>query len=147
MTTLEEIISDIESAGRKDALRFEPHVYARTGQGKYAEAVNLAKSRNKCSYETARVIVSMSYAKFQIMGFNLYDPNGLNYPNSIGEYLSDDMQQAYTFRVFCEKRGIYFMVEELYDEAMRLRFATVYNGPGAPKVYAEKIASRLPGVA
>lgn len=141
--TLESIISDIESANNRYAMRFEPHVYQRTGAGKYGEAVTLAKARNKCSFETARVIVATSWSKFQIMGFNLYDPHGLDYPGCIGEYLNDDMQQAHTFRTFCERRGIYFMIEELQDEANIMRFATVYNGPGNPTAYAEKIRQRL----
>ena len=143
MLTLESIISDIESAGRKDALRFEPHVYARTGEGKYSVMVALAKERNRCSFETARVIVSMSVGKFQIMCFNLYDPTGIDYPGSVIAYGNDDMVQAGTFRTFCQRRNIYFSVQDLHDEALRLRFAEVYNGPGAPADYAKKIAARL----
>lgn len=141
MKTLEDIISDIESAGNRFAMRFEPHVYERTQTStRYEAAVNLAKARNKCSRSTACVIVSMSWGKFQIMGFNLYDPDGLNYPNSVGEYMSSDMDQAATFRTFCQARNIYFSPGDLLDEALALRFARVYNGADE---YAKKIASRL----
>lgn len=146
MTTLESIISDIESAGNRFAMRFEPHVFARTGEGKYGVMVSLAKERNKCSFDTARVIVSMSYGAYQIMGFNLYDPHVIDYPKSVGAFLSDDMVQAGTFRAFCQRRNIYFPVKDLYDESVRLRFAEVYNGPATPHAYAKKIASRLPAV-
>lgn len=144
MLTLEEVIADIESAGRRDALRFEPHVFERTGNSnRYEPMVNVAKVRNRCSRDTARVIVSMSAGRFQIMGFNLYDPAGLDFPGTIGTYLNDDMIQAATFRTFCQRKNIYFTVEDLQNEALRLRFAEVYNGPGAPAVYAKKIAARL----
>jgi len=141
MTTLEAIISDIESGGNRYALRFEPHVYERAQTlNRYAPMVNLARGRNKCSLETARVIIATSWGKFQIMGFNLYDPNGINYPDPVGVYLNDDMVQAATFRVFCQARSIYFTVDDLRDPAFALCFAKVYNGADE---YAKKIEQRL----
>jgi hypothetical protein len=141
MTTLEAIISSIESAGNRYAMRFEPHVYERTQtSSRYEPMIELARVRNKCSRQTACVIVATSWSKFQIMGFNLYDPHGLNYPDCVGAYMGDDMAQAATFRAFCEKRNIYFTPEDLQDEALALRFAQIYNGADE---YAKKIAQRL----
>ncbi len=141
MVTLESIISDIESAGNRYAMRFEPHVYERTQiTTRYDAAVNAAKARNKCSLETARVIVATSWGKFQVMGFNLYDPNGLNYPGFVGAYTNSDTDQVATFKTFCQAKNIYFTPSDLLDDALALRFARVYNGADE---YAKKITERL----
>jgi len=141
MLTLEELIADIESAGNKYAMRFEPHVFDRTQSStRYGVMVNIARARNKCSRDTARVIISTSWGKFQIMGFNLYDPASLDYPSSVGQYMATDTDQAETFKTFCLNKGIYFSISDLLDEALALRFARTYNGADE---YAKKIMSRL----
>lgn len=141
MNTLEELISDIESGGNQYAMRFEPLVYERTqNSNRYEAMVNVAKSRNKCSRATACMIVATSWGKFQIMGFNLYDPSSLDYPHSVGQYMADTDDQAGTFKTFCQRKNIYFSVTDLLDETLALRFARVYNGADE---YAKRIASRL----
>jgi hypothetical protein len=140
--SLEAIIADIESAGNNFAMRFEPGVYARTQiQTRYGNMIDAAKLRNRCSRETAKIICSVSWGRFQIMGFNLYDQLGLNYPFSVGQFMSDADAQAQLFRQFCEARKIYYSVLELQSNpAAVTRFAKIYNGSTA---YADKIFPRL----
>jgi hypothetical protein len=149
MKTLEDIISQIESGDNLYAMRFEPHVFERMHQtNRYGAAVAVAKQQNRCTLETARVICATSWGRFQIMGFNLYDPAlGEPFPflNPIGAYLESIIWQSRHFKAFCDKKDILFTVEELIgDPAKVLKFARTYNGADE---YAAKIQSQLIGVA
>jgi hypothetical protein len=121
------IIQRIESSGGpldNFALRFEPRVYSGAKDGNTLTRIS---ARNHCTFETARVLYSMSFGAFQMMGFNLY--GFLNIQIPIGEYLSRTTIQDQTFAEFCFKKHIaYTGVELRYDSQKRSHFADVYNG-------------------
>ena len=136
---LERLIADIESAGRFDAMRFEPHVYKRATAGAYGNSVALARRVNKVSLATARMIVATSWGGFQIMGFNIYTSESDSV--GIGAFLRDTEIQRQYFRAYVIKRNIAYTVDELRDETKRRDFARKYNGDA--DAYAALIAARL----
>lgn len=141
--SLEYIIADIESHNDPLAIRFEPGVYIRTQSqaARFDPMVELAKTRNNCTHETAKIICSISWGAFQIMGYNLYERHGLNYPFGALHFASDGEAQAQMFRLFCEARSIYFSLEELQTNQQNvLTFAKSYNGS---LEYANEINKRL----
>lgn len=138
LPSIAQVIAHVESAGRGDAMRFEPAVYERALAGSYGPQVAAAVTAHKCSQATARVIVSTSWGKFQLMGFNLY-PNltGL----SVAAFMSTPQDPAFG-KFLAIKRLDHFTAQQLFsDLAARLSFATVYNGPGNPQAYADLILS------
>ena len=137
---LPNLISEIESSHRPVAIRFEPHVYSRTGDGRYAEAVEAARDVHGISFDTARMVVSTSWGFYQIMGFNLWAPRnvgGLEYKATYFDFLDDVEVQNNCFKMFCEDRKIYFSIEQMAKEkSVRELFAKKYNGSIK---YADKI--------
>jgi hypothetical protein len=125
---VEKLIADIESAGKFYTMRFEPHVYERTKQNIYSDAVNRARQVNQVSLATARMIVSTSWGGFQIMGFNLYDKNVIDLHLPVGIFLKDKSLQRAAFWKYCKARNIAYTVNELRDETKRRDFARKYNG-------------------
>lgn len=138
MVTLGMIIARIESADNSQAIRFEPAVYARIHTNLFADKIiSNIRSIHHCTYETAAVIYSTSYGKYQIMGNALYDPSFLDLKDNIFEYCSfdtygeyNDVEQAQldTFTNFVIARKINFTPQQLLDQNLRNQFAIHYNG-------------------
>lgn len=143
--TVVQVIAYVESKGDSFAYRFEPLTYASTlnTQGKTAMQQILAQivKVHNCSYQSARVIYSSSFGKYQIMGFNLYGQ--LNVQKSFGEFMTDDSLQDLAFNTFLKQKNIASItVDQLAtDKNTRIKFGNIYNGNGND--YAGSIVSAL----
>lgn len=140
--TFPELIARVESAGRYDAMRFEPLTFARWLAWRSSRAT-LARIMlaNRCSAPTAHVIACTSWGAFQIMGFNLYSENIAC--GSVGNFLASKTAQLTQFAKFCEQNHCVYTLDDMHDESKRLAFARVYNGPGNPTAYAARILECL----
>lgn len=122
---LSDVVAETESAGKIDAMRFEPSVFQR-----------LAPQRNIVRYgsteimtlETSRVLGSMSFGAYQIMGYNLYGV--CQYARPLTEYLTNESQQLFSFAKFIEHGKFDDNEFEVYVENndLLLRFSKFYNG-------------------
>jgi hypothetical protein len=133
-----DVIDLIESNNGRADLRFEPGQYAKKSTHAFRTIAAIINA-NGCSMETAHVIYSCSWGAFQIMGFNLYDPDDIACKVSVFEFVADMDRQRLAFFVFLHRVGIAFSLADLRDPVKRLHFATVYNGPGNAQIYADKI--------
>jgi hypothetical protein len=137
-----DVVDLIESNDGRAELRFEPAQYAKKLQHNY-RAISAIIKANGCSNETAHVIYSCSWGAFQIMGFNLYDPDDIGCTVSVFDFVCDMDRQRAAFYVFLHRAGIAFSIADLRDPAKRLHFAAVYNGPANAENYAAKISRAL----
>lgn len=135
--TLADVIARVEADAFLEAIRFEPYVYA----NHYFTGAMIAQCRaaNHCNIATARVLLSMSYGEFQIMGFNLYDAATCNYKLAIGDYLTSKLAQCKALQAFLESDHIAYSAQEMLDPNKRQHFAEKYNGPGNVAEYSAKI--------
>ena len=128
--TLADLIAQVESNGNQYAVRFEPHF---TPSDR-----NIFKMANlcKCSNETARVLCSMSFGYYQIMGNNLISLDLMITPFQFMAYTGQEIYfNRYCIRNNCE----YTLDDVINDESKRLDFARKYNGPGNVEAYAQRI--------
>ena len=139
MNKLAAVVSQVESAGFPYAQRYEPGVFA--GFAIAPAAISAAATGNHCSAVTARVLCSISFGLFQIMGFNLY--GFLGWKQSVATFLYDTEQQLSTFADFCQHSGVNPATFDFTDEAQLEHFARVYNGPGDIPNYVSKMKAAL----
>lgn len=138
MSDTASVIAQIESGDNPQAMRFEPLVYANAAGA--ALGAKIAKIHG-CSGRTAEMIYATSWGAYQIMGITLYD---LGYAKTVFDFVAAPNDQRAMFDAFCASRGIAFTIDQLRDsEALRLRFATKYNGPGNITDYAARIAAEI----
>jgi hypothetical protein len=148
---LERVVALVESGNNPEAFRFEPTVFAHeklTDDHSPEAAAKLILDTEKlheCSPDSARVILSSSWGKYQLMGFNLWP---LGYMGTIWEFLSKPADQDLMFEEFVLEGGFY--QSELDDagwlltaETRALSFARFYNGLGNPQAYLEKLQAGL----
>lgn len=132
--TVDQVIAYVESKGDSFAYRFEPLTYASTlnTQGKTAMQQILAQivKVHNCSYQSARVIYSSSFGKYQIMGFNLYGQ--LNVQKSFGEFMADDSAQYIAFNSFLIRKNLsnIYISDLAGSKVTRIKFGNIYNGNG-----------------
>jgi hypothetical protein len=140
-TTLGTIIAWIESNDDTQALRFEPTVYQRIHADLFADKI-IANIRriHQCTYETAAVIYSTSYGKYQIMGNALYDPSFLNMPITFFDFVNKLSAQDTAFTRFVESHKIDFTPQQLLNVNNAQTFAIHYNGSPS---YANNIKASL----
>jgi hypothetical protein len=141
IVTLGTIIAWVESKGDPHAIRFEPNVEARIHKNIFKDKI-VANIRaiHKCTFETACVIYSSSFGKYQIMGDVIYDPEFVNFSDDIFAFCNDDAAQDKAFSLFTHYKNIAFEPSELLTVDNRLKFAIRYNGsPG----YAHNIEDAL----
>ncbi|MEM1724369.1 MAG: hypothetical protein QXS69_02675 [Candidatus Aenigmatarchaeota archaeon] len=90
-----KIIAYVESNNNPHAIRFERKILASLEGSKYrrkpAKIITKIQDINKCSIDTARVIYSSSFGKYQIMGFNIY--GFLDYQFDIATFLCTEEHQ------------------------------------------------------
>lgn len=99
---LSEIIAHVESDNNKLAFRFEEELYKQYDAKKVGRRVfNYVKRIHNCSDNSAKVILSSSWGKYQILGINLY--NICSIGKTVFEYLYDENLQDQTFQVFIDK--------------------------------------------
>lgn len=143
--TLGTIIAYIESSDNQQALRFEPRIHERIHDTLFSDKIvaNIRKIHN-CTFETACVIYSTSFGKYQIMGNVLYDETFINQKATIFSYCTISsigaLAQDADFYAFCKHRSISFSVRELLELNNRQKFAIRYNGGLS---YATSIAGTL----
>lgn len=130
ITTVAELIAQAESSGNKFAVRYEP---------KHAPDIQFVKEMMdacRCSFATAYVMCQCSWGLYQIMGDELMEKKLGVSPMA---YCNDVETQNYFFlQVLQEKRLDHYTLQDiLTNESARLDFATKYNGPGQPEVYAQ----------
>lgn len=149
MHPVSDIIAQVESGARLEAVRFEPAKWAHYLTVPSAAEVAICAHWNECSQDTARAICATSYGRFQMMAANLYAPaslGGFGYEKPILRFWADtDGDQLAAFDWFLKARRIDDITAAALesDAPSRLRFATVYNGPGAPAAYAQSILSAI----
>lgn len=144
---LAEVVAIVESDGNSSAIRFEPGVYAtfKLTDDQTANSIGALirqiEGIHNCSPDTARVILSSSWGRFQVMGETLY---GNGYGSGIVAYLSSDADQIASFETFCRFAGM--ADADLADcswllgtDPRALQFATRYNGPGQPTEYLARL--------
>jgi len=78
-----KIIAYVESNYNPYAIRFEKNIFASLEGSKYRQKpvkiLSLIQEINKCNNDTAKMIYSTSFGKYQIMGYNIYGTCGYKY--------------------------------------------------------------------
>ena len=147
MITLAQVIARVESADNPYALRFEPATYLNIGQSRFDIARERAKLANKVSTDTANVILSTSWGRFQIMGFNLYAKEST--PGIIAFAVSDSAQKI----ALASMLAPWAMSPDedaswILSSPDRLAaFATRYNGPGNVADYSLRLVGAYKALA
>jgi hypothetical protein len=142
---LRRIIRSIESSGNNHAMRFERKIFNRITNAPNPLIESAIVKANSCTYDTARVIYSMSWGAYQIMGFNLYSGNSIARNCSICDFLTDLTLQNDAFDAYCISRGINFSVEEMLNDPAKLKqFAVTYNGAESYADLIVSAAKRIP---
>ncbi len=133
ITTLADLIAQVESDGNQYAVRFEPHYTPKDQNTSKMAAIC------KCSNETARILCSMSFGYYQIMGDNLIS---LDLNVSPFEYMNaPTIQSIFLNRFLIRNNCEYTLGDIVNDEESRLDFAKKYNGPGNVDAYAARMLS------
>jgi len=128
-TILADLIAQAESSGNQFASKFEPAHDPRIS------FVHQMVSIAKCNFETAKILCSMSFGLYQIMGDELMDLDLTRHPF---DYAGDIRLQAEFFNRYCIRNNCEYTLDDVInDETKRLDFAKKYNGPGQPDVYAK----------
>lgn len=136
---LADLIARIESSRNSHAIRFERKTFARiTNQG-YTPVLSTIQAIHHCSSDTARVLYSMSFGFYQIMGFNLWG-RALQYDKDAFSFIDSPADQKTMFFKFLDSIHQNITVDSLRDETSRNAFAIAYNGSTA---YADKIIDLL----
>jgi hypothetical protein len=129
--TLANLIATVESSNNPRAVRFEP---THKPQQRF---IALLVDAIHCSEDTARMFCMSSWGLYQIMGDELVSQGFRGWP---GDYCENQDVQLLHFSEFCSAAGIdYSLADVVSDSAKRLNFATHYNGPGMPQVYANNM--------
>ena len=133
ITTLAELEAMVESNNNALAVRFEPlHV-------PQPHFVLTMKSLAFCSFDTAKILCSMSWGKYQIMGDVLVSL-GLNI--SPLAYIHDNAMQDDFFHRFIAADHLQMdLVDILTNPTKRALFARLYNGPGNIAAYEARMIS------
>jgi len=131
ITTLAQLISQVESNGNPLAIRFEP---AHTPSNKFImPMMGIAH----CNYNTAKNLCSMSWGEFQIMGDELI-ALGLEV-SPLAYVLNTAMQADFFSRYVLADHLTLTLADVLTDSTKRHIFARLYNGPGNVDGYCLRI--------
>lgn len=129
--TLANLIAHVESSNDQFAVRFEPAHHPKP------EFVEKLAKQCELSWNTAEVLCCMSFGLYQIMGDELISL-GLNASPIF--YCSSAPTQDFYFQKYLNANNINYSLEDVInDQAKRLHFATIYNGPGNPQGYAARM--------
>lgn len=133
MLTLSRLVAQVESDNHHTAVRYEP-------RWKYTTQECLLKFHRahrplRMTDDTARVLLSCSWGKYQIMGSNLYD---MGYSSPLVEFAASEYLQDSWFHQFVQLRGINYTLDEIInDKTKREHFAYRYSGDKT--VYAARL--------
>lgn len=121
------IIARIESRGNYSAIRFERRVFNAITNAGGNKITDRIRSIHSCSQDTAKVLYSMSFGAYQIMGFNIWGI--LEYSHKYIDFINDKSAQNNCFQSFLLQKAIAFSPEEMArDPDKALKFAIRYNG-------------------
>lgn len=124
-STLAAIIRAVESNANYGAVRFEPGIYADSIYP--PEAMDKCALLNRCTMQTAKVLCSMSFGAYQIMGFNLY--GSLAITTNVAQFFESESYQDVIFSKFLLQKNINYSWNEMKTDATKMaQFAKVYNG-------------------
>jgi len=128
-----DVIAWVESKGDGMAYRFEPLQYAKTqvpGNSAMTQIVSQIQKIHNCSLQSARVIYSSSFGRYQIMGFNLYGQ--LKVTDCFGLFLNGDSLQLQAFNTFLAQKQLsqYSIYDLACSKVKRELFGKIYNGDG-----------------
>lgn len=144
MSTIADVIAIVESSNNQKAIRFEPLTY-NNNVNKVNNIITIIQNANKCSLGTARMIYCSSFGKYQIMGFNLYNPASCALGINIVDYLNSSSLQDSTFYSFLKSAhldpNIYTPQAMANNPNLQVQFGNVYNGNGT--AYAVGIKNAL----
>jgi hypothetical protein len=145
MLSLCDVVAVVESNRFNGAIRFEPGLYGQTVPDRIKPpqiaVLTAIRRANFCSFDTARMIFSTSFGRFQLLGETLYgEPINLRAP--ISAFWASEAMQLAAFNAFVAAHGIDCTINELLtDPTYSERFATAYNGPGNVADYAGRLIS------
>lgn len=132
ISTLSDLIAQVESSGNQQAVRYEPLHQPANG---YVSRMAVVAA---CSIDTARVLCSMSWGLYQIMGDELI-AKGLNV-SPIFFCSQATMQYNFFNRVLVEKGLNAYTLSDIIDnQTDREFFAQEYNGPGNVAAYSQRL--------
>lgn len=139
MVKLCDVLARVESGGSLGALRFEPATYARLSADHtlYKAARAACIQANQCSDGTATMILSTSWGKYQLMGFNLYPAS----VSKISDILaSEPIQTALLDNLLSHHYNAKADASAVItDDTKRAELARFYNGPGNVSDYSAKL--------
>lgn len=125
------LIAQVESDGNQYAVRFEPAYNA------HQNDIIIMENLAKCNYSTAKILCSMSWGSYQIMGDNLIH---LGLSISPFEYLESPAIQREFFDAYCMADHLDMTLNDvLGNPEKRMLFARLYNGPGNVPEYCNRI--------
>lgn len=132
ISTLSQLIAQVESSGNPWAVRFEPAHTPRP------EFVSLMVAAAACSTDTARVLCATSWGLYQIMGDELMS---LGLKMSPVQYCASVQTQNDYFPKFLAEKGIadYSLSDIINNVNDRAYFAGKYNGPGNVVSYGQRL--------
>jgi hypothetical protein len=130
ISTIAELIAQAESSGNKFAVRYEK------GHMPNLAFVKEMMTVAQCSFDTAYMMCQCSWGLYQIMGDELMAKKLGISPIA---YCGDPETQRYFFLQVLQEKGLiqYTLQDILANTYDRIYFATKYNGPAQPVVYAQ----------
>jgi hypothetical protein len=141
ITTLQELIAQVESNNEQFAFRFEPS--HRPNSQFVSKLANLIG----CSYMSAETLCASSFGLYQIMGDELV---ALGLSISPIQYCASEPMQNFYFQKYITVNGLSYatsmpLKDFMADSAKLLAFATRYNGPGNSQGYVNRMLSVYKG--
>ena len=134
---LSDVVAQVESGRRVEAVRFEKGDYL--GFGCRQDVLRKIIARNpSCSPETAGMIYWTSWGLFQLMGFNLYG-SFIDFSNPLLEFWRDPEQQLTVFRKFISDAAYQDTDASTWQPSQWAAFARFYNGPGNVADYTNRL--------
>jgi hypothetical protein len=131
LLTLADLIAQVESNGNPLAVRFE------SDHNPATHFIVAMMQSAACSYNTAKILCSMSWGKFQIMGDELMSLGLTVSPLALVH--DDDMQVDFFNRYCLSDHLTLTLADILTDASKRQLFARLYNGPGNVGAYVLRI--------
>lgn len=130
ISTIAELIAQAESSGNKFAVRYEK------GHMPNLAFVKEMMTVAQCSFDTAYMMCQCSWGLYQIMGDELMAKKLGVSPIA---YCGDSETQQYFFLQVLQEKGLiqYTLQDILTNTYDCIYFATKYNGPAQPEVYAQ----------
>lgn len=135
ITTLSQLVAQVETGNVSHALRFEPAYGKRWVTTGIEDRCIRAHSPAYMNRTTANNLCSISWGKYQCMGGLLYE---MGYASDLARFASDTNLQLAWFEKTLDYKGVNFTLDEIVnDEMKRRRLAKRYNGDEFG--YAEKL--------